>query len=209
MHKTFLSYHHANEQDLKDEIIAKWGGESFVDKSVSDGDINTEISDDHIMRTIREDYLSDTTVTIVLIGEETAERPFVNSEIQASLWGDNPAGLIGVIRDEVYDRIFTPATCNNVSCNCNISLRTPSQLYHVLLPYLIRENHKYQKTVPHYNDTDVYCSLVKYSVFILNPEYYINQAFDKRSIMEPAAKRNSGDTLAIRQTASKAGIFRL
>jgi hypothetical protein len=25
----------------------------------------------------------------------------VNSEIQASLWGENPAGLIGVVRDEI------------------------------------------------------------------------------------------------------------
>jgi hypothetical protein len=29
MHKTFLSYHHANEQDLKDSIIETYGGESL------------------------------------------------------------------------------------------------------------------------------------------------------------------------------------
>lgn len=29
MHKTFLSYHHANEQDLKDEIIENFGGGFF------------------------------------------------------------------------------------------------------------------------------------------------------------------------------------
>lgn len=43
MHKTFLSYHHANEQDLKDGIIEAFGGASFIDKSVSDGDISSMI----------------------------------------------------------------------------------------------------------------------------------------------------------------------
>lgn len=86
MHKTFLSYHHANEQDLKDEIIDLFGGESFIDKSVSDGDISTTNTDETIMRTIREDFLKDSTVTVVLIGTETKNRPFVNTEIQASLW---------------------------------------------------------------------------------------------------------------------------
>lgn len=198
MHKTFLSYHHANEQDLKDEIIKKFGGESFIDKSVSDGDISTTISEESIMRKIREDYLSDSTVTVVLIGTETKNRKFVNSEIQASLWGSDYNGLVGVIRDEIYDSVFTPAVCSNSSCGCFMSLRTPGMGYEGYLPYLIRMNHVYEKTVPHYNDTDVFCSLVKYSDFIENPNYYIDQAFDKRKAMEPAAKRNTADVPAIR-----------
>lgn len=198
MHKTFLSYHHANEQDLKDQLIEAFGGESFIDKSVKDGDISTTISEDSIMRTIREDYLADSTVTVVLIGTQTKERRFVNSEIQASLWGDDYNGLVGVIRDEIYDDIFTPATCTDTTCGCNITLRTPGWGYESYLPYLIRKNHIYEKTVPHYNDTDVFCTLVKYSVFIKNPEYYIDQAFEKRKNMTPAAKKNSSETPAIR-----------
>ncbi|MFB4342762.1 TIR domain-containing protein [Pantoea sp. CS_6] len=198
MHKTFLSYHHANEQDLKDEIIKNFGGANFIDKSVSDGDISTTISEESIMRKIREDYLDDTTVTIVLIGSETKNRPFVNSEIQASLWGENYNGLIGVIRDEIYDSVFTPATCLDGNCGCGLNLRKVGWGYNNYLPYLIKENHVYQKTVPHYNDTDVFCSLVKYSKFIKNPEFYIDQAFDKRKAMEPAVKRNAADVPAIR-----------
>lgn len=45
---------------------------------------------------------------------------------------------------------------------------------------------------------DVYCSLVKYSDFIGNSVFYINQAFDKRNVMEPAAKKNPADVPAIR-----------
>lgn len=199
MHKTFLSYHHTNEQDLKDEIIEKFGGESFIDKSVSDGDISTiNVSEYNIMREIRENYLGDSTVTVVLIGKETASRPFVNSEIQASLWGDNPAGLLGVIRDEIYSSMFGSGICSDTLCNCGIRVRTIAWGYESYLPWLIRENHRYSKVVHHYHDTVVYCSLVKYSSFIRNCEFYINQAFDKRSTMEPAAKRNPADVPAIR-----------
>lgn len=201
MHKTFLSYHHANEQDLKDDIIENFGGEYFIDKSVSDGDISTTISEESIMRKIREDYLADTTVTVVLIGNETKNRPFVNSEIQASLWGDNYNGLVGVIRDEIYDSIFTPSTCSNVDCGCGLDLRTIGWGYDYYLPYLIKENHVYEKTVPHYNDTDVFCSLVKYSNFIRRPGFYIDQAFDKRKAMKPAVKRNAADVPAIRASS--------
>ena len=73
--------------------------------------------------------------------------------------------------------------------------------YDYYLPYLVRKNHVYEKTVPHYNDSDVYCALVKYSVFIKNPEYYIDQAFNKRKLMEPAAKRNPSDVPAIRSSS--------
>lgn len=201
MHKTFLSYHHAKEQDLKDEIITLFGGDSFIDKSVSDGDISTTNTDETIMRTIREDYLEDSTVTVVLIGTETKNRPFVNSEIQASLWGDDFNGLVGVIRDEIYDSVFTPAVCADPACGCSISLRTPGYGYEYYLPYLVRMNHVYEKTVPHYNDSDVFCALVKYSIFINNPEYYINQAFDKRKMMTPAAKKNPLDVPAIRSVS--------
>lgn len=198
MHKTFLSYHHANEQDLKDEIINTYGGESFIDKSVSDGDISTDVSDEYIMRKIREDYLADTTVTVVLIGRETAQRPFVNSEIQASLWGENPAGLIGVVRDDLWDEVFTQATCSNEDCNCGINLRRISTGYYEYLPFLIKANHKIQKTVPHYTDEEVYCSIVKYSNFISDCETYINAAFDKRSMMKPTLKKNDANIPAIR-----------
>lgn len=48
----------------------------------------------------RNDFLEDSTVVVVLIGEETANRPFVNSEIQAALCIKNQLGLLGVVRDE-------------------------------------------------------------------------------------------------------------
>jgi hypothetical protein len=194
MHKTFISYHHANDQDLKDTIINKFGGDQFIDKSVKDGDIDTDNSEETIMRTIREDFLADSTVTLVLVGKETAQRPFVNSELQASLWGDNPNGLLAVIRDEVYDLIFSIGSCNSPTCNCGISLRNPTGLYKTYLPELVYKNREYTGNEAHFNDSQVYCSLIKFSTFIKDPESYINEAFDKRKAGLDIKKRLSPET---------------
>lgn len=179
MHKTFISYHHKNDQDLKNNLIETFGGEFFIDKSVNDGDINTGNTEETIMRIIREDYLSDSTVTLVIIGEETSQRPFVNSELQASLWGSNPNGLVAVVRDEIYDLIYTNGKCSDYRCNCGISLRNPTKLYEIYLPELVYKNRTCPENKPHFNDSEVYCSLLRYSTFIKDPESYIDKAFEK------------------------------
>lgn len=204
MHKTFISYHHAREQDLKDKIIDEGviGGE-FIDKSVSDGDIDPNSSEETIMRKIREEYLGDSTVVIVLIGEETAERPFVNSEIQAALWGENPSGLVGIVRDELYDKIYSfTTTCSGNDCNCGITLRSPTYEFNKKVPFLIKENNtrleNNESTSPHYNDSDAYCGIYKFSTFFNNMEKYIDEAFDKREKNFDIKKRNENGVKTIR-----------
>lgn len=178
VHKTFISYYHEDEQDLKDKIVENFSGEDFIDKSVHDGDIDPNNTEETIMRTIREDFLSDSTVTLVIVGENTAKRPFVNSELQASLWGDNPNGLLAVVRDTIYDQIYKSGTCTSRDCNCGIALRIPTEKYREYLPELVYKNRQGQG--PHFTDAEVYCSLFRYSTFIIEPEKYIDEAFDKR-----------------------------
>ena len=201
MHKTFISYHHANEQELKDDIITRGSGENFVNKSVNDGDINTNLSEETIMRTIRNDFLEDSTVVVVLIGEETANRPFVNSEIQAALWGEEPTGLLGVVRDELYDRLYSSSTCTAPECGCGISLRTKSYEYREKVPYLVRENNirleDGKSTSPHYNNSDAYCAIYQYSYFINNIEKCIDESFDKREKNFDIKKRNGSGVKTI------------
>jgi len=199
MHKTFISFHHENEQDLKNEIIKKFGGEHFIDKSVGDGEIDTTLDDESIMVKIRQNYISDSTVTLVLIGNETHTRSFINAEIQASLWGENPSGLLGVIRDEIYDQIFTTSSCSHPECDCGIAIRRKLPGYVQFLPYLIKENHNCSNYNFHYSDNDVYCALVKYSVFLRDCEKYINQAFDKRGNLKIFAKKNLDHIPSIRK----------
>lgn len=180
MHKTFISYHHANDQDLKDNLIEEFGGQDFIDKSIHDGDIDPNNSEEIIMKKIREDYLADSTVTLVLVGRESAQRPFVNSEIQASLWGSNSNGVLAVVRDEVYDLIYQASTCTSSHCNCGANLRTKTSQFTYYIPDLVRRNNEFDGVVAHYNDDQVYCSIIEYSLFIKDPEKFINEAFDKR-----------------------------
>ena len=195
MHKTFISYHHANDQDLKDEIIKKGvAGGSFIDKSVSDGDINVNLDENTIMRKIREDYLQDSTVIVVIIGEETFYRPYINSEIQAGLWGESNTGLVGVVRDELYDRIYSKSNCTSNGCNCGTNLNSPSYLFQSKIPNLINKNHflleDNASTSPHFKNADAYSSIYKYSTFFSNMEKYIDEAFDKRQKNYDLKKRN-------------------
>ena len=71
----------------------------MVSKSVQIGDINPNLQTDTIRQKIRDEYLRDSTVTIVLIGTETWQRKHVDWEIGASIRSTtyNPrSGLIGI-----------------------------------------------------------------------------------------------------------------
>ena len=76
----------------------------MIDKSLNEA-INSD-DDDYILRKIREDYLADSTVTIFLIGNHSAEalgeyeQRFIKRELQASLYngaGNTRNGVLGVV----------------------------------------------------------------------------------------------------------------
>ena len=85
-HKIFISYHHHNDQWYKEELT-KLGNqhEIFIDQSVHTGDISDDLDDDAIRRKIRDEYLRDSSVTILLVGKETRQRKHVDWEIFSSM----------------------------------------------------------------------------------------------------------------------------
>ncbi len=85
MHNVFISYHHDNDQQYKNEL-SKYNKIYFNDYSVDTGDINDNLSDQDIREKIRDEYLRDSSVTIVLIGEETKNRKHVDWEIYSSMY---------------------------------------------------------------------------------------------------------------------------
>ena len=96
-HKVFVSFHHKQDQKYKDRFVQMMG-KDMVDKSVSTGDIKN-LNGEATLQRIREDYISDATVTIVLIGCCTWKRKHVDWEIGASLRDTekNPGcGLLGI-----------------------------------------------------------------------------------------------------------------
>lgn len=99
--KCFISYHHADEAEVerfiqtfdhdRDVLIARGIGASMS------GDIINSTNEDYIKSQIRERYLRDTTVTIVLVGRETWGRKFVDWEVGASLRNTMTASASGLL----------------------------------------------------------------------------------------------------------------
>lgn len=87
MHKVFISYHHANDQWAKNQL-QQWAEEYglFIDVSVDTNDVNDNLPTESIRRIIRDDYLRDSSVTIVLVGTETKGRKHVDWEIYSSMY---------------------------------------------------------------------------------------------------------------------------
>lgn len=99
MRKVFISYYHGDQNavnkfvnDFSDVCIFKTVG-------VKDGDFDFDSDNpQYIMRKIREKKLEDSTVTIVLVGECTHSRRYVDWEVKASLQQGQtlPNGLIAI-----------------------------------------------------------------------------------------------------------------
>ena len=84
-HKVFVSYHHARDQKYADLLRGALAGD-MVDKSVHERDIDDRnIKTATIRQKIRDDFIADATVTIVLVGPETYTRKHVDWEIGSSL----------------------------------------------------------------------------------------------------------------------------
>lgn len=97
-HKVFISYHHKDVGEVS-EFINKFNLVCITRAlgAGMDQDIIDSRDTDYVMRRIRELYLKDTTVSIVLIGECTWTRRYIDWEIQASLRNKNPNGLVGIV----------------------------------------------------------------------------------------------------------------
>ena len=102
MHKVFISYHHENDQWYKQEL-ARFAeqNEIFIDQSVPTGDISDNVSDEYIRELIRDEYLRDSTVTIVLVGTETARRKHVDWEIYSSMYDGKVNKKSGILAIEL------------------------------------------------------------------------------------------------------------
>lgn len=86
MTKAFVSYHHNNDQFYREQLAYLANNHhAFEDRSVEVGGINDSLSNQAIRRIIRDDYLRDTEVTILLCGAETRFRKHIDWEIKSSM----------------------------------------------------------------------------------------------------------------------------
>ena len=164
-HKCFISF--KKEDEKYKQEIQSWKDEGKVD--MIDKSLDTPINstdEDYVMRKIREDYLSDSSVTIFIIGSHSSEnlglyeQLYIKRELQASLYngeGNSRNGILGVVLPEMYSAIYSTV------------IKEFSRNYYL---------NSHGKCA--YSEDDRYCVLVKWDDFIKDPNNYINMAYDKR-----------------------------
>ena len=98
-HRVFISFH---EKDIayKDKFV-RMMGKRIVDRSVDTGNIDdTGLKTATVRQKIRDDYIRDASVTIVLIGPQTWQRKHVDWELGSSIRRtkkNSRCGLVGIL----------------------------------------------------------------------------------------------------------------
>lgn len=149
-HKVFISYYHFDDQYYKNKLIEmnhfnfeKLKYESiFEDYSVRNGDIDdTFMTSEQIRRKIRDEYIKDATVLILLCGKNTKKRKHVDWEIHAAMYDSevNPQmGIIVINLPEINQGISVSEDSekNLVGPNTNWRLLSTRDEYESLYPYM-------------------------------------------------------------------------
>ena len=121
-HKVFISYCHADDAAVNEFIKYFCDDKGIFTPKIVGKDYDTIINSynsDYIMRKIREDYLTDSTVTIVLIGKETYKRKYVDWEIASTLRDDKcnkRSGLLGIFLPGESNSKVPPRLQDNIDC---------------------------------------------------------------------------------------------
>ncbi|KAA8365042.1 MULTISPECIES: TIR domain-containing protein [Leuconostoc] len=182
-HKCFISF------KFKDEWYKKQIQENLqidmIDKSL-DEPIDSN-NPDYIMQTIRDNNLKDSSVTIFLIGIHSSENDnendqyFIKKELQASLYrsynhGRN--GILGIVLPNMYNTIYSgEGTCQKCgSIHRYVNVNDSTAIKEFSANYYIEKGHSSCS----WTDDQRYCILVKWDDFILNPNKYIDESWEKR-----------------------------
>jgi hypothetical protein len=121
-HKTFISYHQEDQEEV-DEFIKTFDHDRdvFIARAVGSDETMEELidsdNDDYVMSRIRQDYLSDSTVTLVFIGQNTWTRKFVDWELAASLHQGpvvgKPNGVLAILSPKLDESILPDRFVDN------------------------------------------------------------------------------------------------
>ena len=183
-HKCYISF------KTEDECYKKFIQEK-LDVNMIDKSLNSPIDsddEDYIMRVIREKYLSDSTVTIFLIGEYSSEslgwreQRYIKRELQASLYNaqeNSRNGILGIVLPKMIDKVYRGTylcdVCGgehrNVQINESTVIREFSYNYYLPSP----------SSGCSWSYDDRYCVLATWDEFRKNPEKFIDDAYQKRN----------------------------
>ena len=98
-HKVFISYYHNDDQKYKNELLSLNKSYNFFDDySVNENDIDdTNKSSEQIRQIIRDEYIKDATVLILLCGANTRKRKHIDWEIHAAMYNTDKNPKLGIL----------------------------------------------------------------------------------------------------------------
>lgn len=200
-HKVFISYHHANDQYYKEELIRLNDIHNiFIDFSVDTGDIDENLDDNTIRQKIRDEYLKDSSVTILLVGKETKNRKHIDWELYSSMFDGTVNKKSGVL------------VINLPSINCTNYTATHKREKEVVYPEIqtwisIDSRAEYEKRYPYMPariidnllESQAKISVVNWNKVASNIEilrYLIDETFNDRTtckydLSRPMRRANS------------------
>jgi len=98
-HKVFISYYHKEDQEYKNYLERmNYYGDLFINMSVRNGDIDDQgMTSEQIRVKIRDEYIKDSTVLVLLCGRNTKGRKHVDWEIHASMYDTVKNPKMGIL----------------------------------------------------------------------------------------------------------------
>ncbi len=185
-HNCFISFK-KEDYKYKESILNKLGSERIQGKALDRWIESDDI--DYVMQVIRNEYMKNTSVTIFLIGEHSSEKEgtdiygdknaFIKRELQATLYdgkGFSRSGLLGVVLPSMESKIYK----GNYSCNeCGsihnyVNINDDTVIKEFSANYYLKKDMRCC-----YTEAGRFCVLVRYSEFMVDPDKYIEMAFNK------------------------------
>ena len=130
-HRVFVSYYHREDQKYRNQFEFLFSDihDIMVSESVEIGDIDLNLKTETIRQKIRDEYLRDSTVTVVLVGKHTWQRKYVDWEIGSSIRQteyNSRSGLLGILLptytrppdnpNNYYGHTIPPRLNDNIEC---------------------------------------------------------------------------------------------
>lgn len=187
-HKTFISYKYSEAQSCRDRIIDALGDDAtFYKGERSDSPDLTDYNTETIKEKLK-DMMYDTSVTIVILSPNMKESKWIDWEIEYCLKdisrkgrSSHTNGVVGVIMKWNGGYQWLKNTHTN-SDGCQTTSYDESLLYTII------NNNRFNQNPPQYSCercktvnslTGSYIAFVEEDTFIKNPNYYIDNAYQK------------------------------
>lgn len=188
-HKVFISYHHKNDQSYKEKLLEiNRVHQIFIDASVDTYDIDDNLPDERIREIIRDEYLRDSTVTILLVGLETKNRKHIDWELYSSMYDGKRNKKSGVF---VINLPSTNCTYCNVSHEGEKTFVHPEITNWVTINSRSEYERRYPDMPPRIIDNllakDAKISVVEWNKIEKNPDklsFLIKAAYNDRESCE-------------------------